>query len=245
MTVRDPQFPFRQNRPAARVRLVCLPFAGGSALTYRTWTTSFPSWIDVCAVELPGHGTRLNTPQKATMEELVRAVLPAVTGLAAPIAIFGHSMGARLGFELCRALDPKPLHLFASGSPAPDIPRRRLLAHLPRAQLIAELVRMNPTSAEVYADAELTDLLLPIIRTDLAITEAYRGVVEPPVANPITVLTGSDDEDVTRDEARAWARCTEHPLAEPLVYEGGHFFLEKHSTPIRQVIVAQLEAALA
>jgi medium-chain acyl-[acyl-carrier-protein] hydrolase len=206
---------------------------------------ALPEWIDVCPVELPGHGTRMDGHQLTTVEQIVSAVLPDVKQLAAPLAIFGHSMGARLGYELCRALGSTPIHLFASAAPAPHVPRRRHLAQLSRSALVAELTRMNPATAEVYEDAELVDLLLPIIRTDLALSEAYRGSVEPPIDVPITVLTSTTDEDVTLEEAQAWGQATSRPFAEPIVYEGGHFFLEAHAKSIHEVIAAALSGSRA
>ncbi|HEY4181345.1 MAG TPA: alpha/beta fold hydrolase [Kofleriaceae bacterium] len=226
----------------SRVHLICLPFAGGTAVTYRTWKRSLPAWIDVVAVELPGHGTRLAEPQKTTMDELVRVVLPTIEKLASPVALFGHSMGARLGYELCRALTNTPVHLFASGAPGPQVPRRRNLAQLSRTELIAELARMNPAAAEVYQDEDLMELLLPIIHTDLALSESYRGTVDPPIDVPITVLTGSADEDVTLDETRAWKLATTRAFAEPVVYDGGHFFLDAHAKSIQEMIVDTLGA---
>lgn len=244
MSKRDATFPFRASRPTARVRLLCLPFAGGTAATYRTWAAAFPAWIDVCALELPGHGSRLDVAQETTMEGLVRAVCAAVQPLAPPLAVFGHSMGARLGFELCRALDPRPIHLFASGAPGPECPSRRNFSHLSRAALLVELQSMNQASAEVLANVELMDLLLPIIRTDLVVSEAHRCVAAPPLDLPITVLTGREDGDVTVDEARAWARGTTRPFADPVVFEGSHFFLEPHASRVQQLIVETLDAEL-
>jgi hypothetical protein len=47
-----------EPRPYSDVRLVCLPYAGGTAAAYRRWSAELPSTIEVLAVEYPGHGPR-------------------------------------------------------------------------------------------------------------------------------------------------------------------------------------------
>jgi len=47
-------FPFRRPNPAARVRLLCLPFAGGGASSYRIWPNYLPLTVEVCAAQPPG-----------------------------------------------------------------------------------------------------------------------------------------------------------------------------------------------
>ncbi|CAN5910589.1 N/A [soil metagenome] len=203
-----------------------------------------PAWIDVCALELPGHGGRMSASPESTIDALVAAVLPDVKELTLPVAIFGHSMGAILGFELCRALDVTPLHLFASASPPPDVPPRLNYSNLTRAELIRELGRWSNTPPAVLADEELMDLLLPIIQADLSIVDTYRGHQVAPVNCSITMLAGSADPDVTMDDARGWGRFTTREFPEPVVLDGGHFFLDAHAKEIQQLVARSLEAQL-
>ena len=60
-------FPFRQPsaQGAPRLRLVCFPFAGGTAALYRRWRDALPATVEVCAVELPGRGLRIGEPPTA------------------------------------------------------------------------------------------------------------------------------------------------------------------------------------
>ena len=81
--------PFRTDRPSADVRLFCLPFAGGSAATYRTWGSQLPSRIDVCPVELPGRGTRFAEPPMRDFAALVDHLAEALEPLFdRPVAFF-------------------------------------------------------------------------------------------------------------------------------------------------------------
>lgn len=47
-----------KSSPQARLRLFCLPYAGGSALMFRTWPNALPADVEVCPVQLPGRSTR-------------------------------------------------------------------------------------------------------------------------------------------------------------------------------------------
>jgi surfactin synthase thioesterase subunit len=42
----------------SRLRIICLPDAGGNAASFRKWQDLLPQGVDVAPVELPGHGTR-------------------------------------------------------------------------------------------------------------------------------------------------------------------------------------------
>jgi surfactin synthase thioesterase subunit len=115
-------------RPGARLRLVCLPPAGGGASRYRGWPALLPDDVEVVSVQLPGRENRFNEQPIESMEELVDQLVEGLASyLTRPFALFGHSMGALIAFELIRRLRPSgvaPVHLFASGCRAPHLPSR-------------------------------------------------------------------------------------------------------------------------
>src|SRR5262245_46733711 len=97
-------FPFRRKVVEPRLRLLCLPFAGGASSLYRSWPRALPS-IEVWPVELPGRGARMDEPPCADMTELCDGLSAAIDQVAdLPLALYGHSMGARIAFELARRL---------------------------------------------------------------------------------------------------------------------------------------------
>src|SRR5947209_1163476 len=137
--------PFRRPNPAARVRLVCLPFAGGGASTFRIWPNHLPLTVEVCAVQPPGRETRFSEPAFRWLPAYVSGladVLGQLPGL--PLAVYGHSMGALVGFELARELRRRgrsqPARLIVGGRAAPDTPPRLKPLHtMPDAEFRAEL----------------------------------------------------------------------------------------------------------
>src|SRR6266849_6378940 len=96
----------RRGGSGATVRLVCLPYAGGGASIYRSWPDGLPASIAVWPVELPGRETRFVEPVYTDLgtlaSDLAEVLAPATRDL--PLALFGHSMGALLAFEVARRL---------------------------------------------------------------------------------------------------------------------------------------------
>src|SRR5579859_4348934 len=122
-------FPYFYHKPAAasRIRLFCFPYAGGSASTFYSWLKLFPDTIEVCPVQLPGRENRLVETPLTSLPELLPTLGDALLPfLDRPFALFGHSMGALICFELARYLRREyclsPHHFFASGSRGPQQP---------------------------------------------------------------------------------------------------------------------------
>lgn len=178
----------------ATVRLFCFPYAGGSSLLFRRWRDTLPKNIEVYPVELPG---RLNQRQKSPftrMEPLVKEIaISLLPYLEKPFALFGHSMGGLVSFELARFLRAKynlqPVSLFISGRRAPQIPRTAAPIHVPLPNL-AQLRRLNGTPTAVLENTELMQILVPILRADFAVLENSTYIDEPPLNCAIAVFGG-------------------------------------------------------
>ncbi|MDQ3805156.1 MAG: thioesterase II family protein [Acidobacteriota bacterium] len=223
--------------PAARLRLFCFPYAGGGALTYRSWPEALPADVEVCPVQLPGHESRLHEPAFNQLGPLVDALVPELLPLLdRPFAFFGHSMGAMIGFETARRLRAKkvvgPRHLFVSGRRAPHLPPKgeRRTYDLPEAEFIEELGRLNGTPREVLEHPELLELVLPILRADFSICQTYAYAPSEPLNIPITALGGADDHDVGRASLEEWREQTSD-IFKLHMLPGDHFFI--HSARAR------------
>ena len=60
VAIRTPWLIVPEPRPAARLRLICFPYAGGGASTFSLWPRALPSHVELCAVQLPGREERLS-----------------------------------------------------------------------------------------------------------------------------------------------------------------------------------------
>ncbi|MDJ0795572.1 MAG: thioesterase II family protein [Calothrix sp. MO_167.B12] len=221
---------FPKNNPSASLRLFCFPYAGGNSLIFRTWADSLPKSIEVCPVELPGRGIQIKSPLFTRMESLVRDITPIILPyLDKPFTFFGHSMGGLLCFELARYLcqehDKKPAHLFVSASRAPQIPSPKSPIHaLPDIEFKQELGRLNGTPASVLENAELMELLTPIIRADFAVLETYVYAQKPLLECPITAFGGLEDQEVNLQELEGWRWQTTNSF-QVQMFSGNHFFI--------------------
>ena len=67
-------------------------------------------FIVVNEVELAGRGRRMNEPLIDNMEEMVEDIYYSIKDyITEPYAIFGHSMGGLLTYELCHKLQKKAI----------------------------------------------------------------------------------------------------------------------------------------
>jgi surfactin synthase thioesterase subunit len=161
-----------------------------------------------------------------------------------PLTIFGHSMGAILGFEVVRRLEAdgyEPAHLFASGRRAPSCVRDENVHLRDDDGILAELRTLNGTASAVLNDDEMMRAVLPSLRADYTANETYRSSPGATVRCPVTTLTGGSDPKTTMDEARAWAGHTTGPF-DLRVFPGGHFFLTDHTAEINRMLAAALQA---
>ena len=212
------------------MRVFCLPYAGGGAAIYQPWTRLAPPALQVAAIQLPGREHRLAEPAYSDVHALVPPLLDGIrTHLDRPFAIFGHSMGALIAFELARELRrrgmPQPVRLFVSAHRAPHLPDRRPPIHaLPGAEFWPALRKLGGTPDEVLEHHELMALVEPMLRADFKLCETYAFREEPPLEIPLSVFGGSEDPGVGRDELEAWSEVTRAPVNVEM-FPGDHYYL--------------------
>jgi medium-chain acyl-[acyl-carrier-protein] hydrolase len=214
--------------PAARLRLVCFPYAGGGASAYWRWAAALPAGIELAAVTLPGREARFDEPPHESLAVLLPELLDALGPYQRPVAFFGHSMGALIAFELCRALArdglPAPRALVVSGRRAPHLPAPAGSSDdLSDPALCAQLRAYGGTSDEVFAEPALLELVLPTFRADLVLAAGYRYRPAPPLETPIIAYGGVEDAETSAAEIAGWAEHTSAGF-DSRFFPGGHSF---------------------
>ncbi|MGW5445363.1 thioesterase II family protein [Streptomyces asiaticus] len=221
--------------PQVRVRLACLPHAGGSASFFFGTSRALSPAIEMLAVQYPGRMDRYTEPLIDSMSRLADEVTDALLPFTdRPLALFGHSMGASLAFEVARWLRQQgvaPLALVVSGRPAPHRLRDRSLHLGSDAQLVEESIRLNDTLPAFLDDEELLRMWLPVIRNDYKVIETYRYDPGPALTVPVVAHVGLTDPKATVEEVRAWAQHTTGPF-ELHTHPGGHFYLAAPDSPL-------------
>lgn len=231
-------------RPDARLRLLCLPAAGGGASRYRDWPAHLPDSVEVVSVQLPGRENRFDEAPIESMELLVGPLCDGLaSSLVPPFALFGHSMGALIAFELARWLRPsglQPVHLFASGCRAPHLPSRSPDRHtLPDREFLAAVQELGGIPPELLAESEFLDTMLPVLRSDCTLVETYVSRPQPPLSCPVTVFGGLADKDVPPEDLRAWSQHTTGPVGIHLL-PGDHFFVNSARPELLGLVASAL-----
>lgn len=226
------------------MRLFCLPYAGGSAMFYARWRRLLPSWIDVRPVEWPGRGARMDealaTDPHALASQLARELAAQVDQ---PYALFGHSLGALIAFELAHCLLDRgaraPAMLFASGAEAPAVrDGRRWRLPLSDDALLQEMRDLRGTPAEALSNAELMQSALPVLRADFLMCGAYVYRRRLALPCPLQVFGGAEDE-TSREALQAWRQETAASFRLD-VLPGHHFFIHTQQAELVDLIGAAL-----
>jgi surfactin synthase thioesterase subunit len=231
--------------PQRPLRLYCFSHAGGSAADYRAWQALAGGQIEICAVELPGHGARRLEQPAASLAYVIAAVSLEIARQGHPaFSFFGHSLGALIAFEVTRHCMrhqlPLPQQLFVSGCTAPQRRRASRGLHcMSDDELIAELGAYNGTPPELLAHRELMEMVLPTLRADFALAENYAYAEGAPLTMPLTALAGREDEHVAADEVEAWALESGAGF-QSAWFEGDHFYLNQQRQGVIDLIKATL-----
>lgn len=234
----DRFFTIHRPRPDADLRLICLPHAGGGASAYRHFPDRTPERIEVLPVQLPGRENRIREPALISLDELTDAVLRRADR---PVALFGHSMGAWLAFELARRMETAgrgPVQVFASAAPSPP-GKARPRRGLSDADLIERFAPSGAIPSEVLTNPDLRAVCLPALRADVRWADAYHVAPEEAITAPISVLFGNADPECTPERVREWSART---LGESRfhVFPGGHFFLRDRLDEVVRLIVDEI-----
>ncbi|GAB3939226.1 alpha/beta fold hydrolase [Kribbella albertanoniae] len=224
-------------------QLYCFPHAGGSASEFSGWAPEGRGF-GIVPVHLPGRGLRLGEPAGDDLLALAEQIA-AELDVAAPYALFGHSFGALLAYEVVRALQaagrPAPVCLWLSAFPSPDrYPYADQDVHLLSDQ---ELLRslnadFGAIPEEVFEYPELTAMVAGQLRSDYRMLAGYRFQRDPVPDCAVHLLAAADDT-VDPEELLAWGNHV-RVAGVTTTFSGGHFYLRDQENVARLLgLVAQ------
>lgn len=232
--------------PAAPLQLFCLPCAGASAMMVLRWGRHLPSWIDLRPVELPGRGLRAEEPLLADMPALLEQLLTDIeSDLGAGqgrFALYGHSMGGLLAYELSHLLlarGHRPAALLISGCGAPSLHDPHRFDGLDTDEaLIAKLRELGGTPEEAFEDPEFLRDLLDTLAADFSVCRSFRHASRPALPLPLHVFAGRNDA-IPEASVHAWQRESSAPVATHW-FDGGHFFIRQSEGEFLERLVTSL-----
>ena len=225
------------------IKLFTIPFSGGNAYSYSEFRKYLPGNIELYNLELPGRGKRIKEPLLYTIESMSEDLLLQMEGqLHTPFAIFGHSLGALLGFSLCRLMALRGLTLpgilFLSGQVPASMTGTRYMTDMSDESFIHMIREMGGTPNELLSDRQFLQFYLPIIRADFRAVSEYIYLPSSQLPNiPFVILLGLK-EDIEEQAAVAWQTETSGKTTIHW-FEGGHFFIFHQTEPVCRLIADQ------
>ncbi len=240
----------REGPAAIRVRLFCFPYAGGGASLFFGWPASLPPGVELTAAQLPGREERTAEPPIDDWRMLARPLADAIEPLVRtrPYALFGHSLGATLAFEVARHMRdrrlPEPAALVVSGRQGPQSGvEDKPIHHLPDDEFVDRLRQLNATPKSLLDNPELMELVLPRLRADFAAAETYRYRPGTRLECPIVAFGGTRDPDIDRKALVSWRLETRGGFNLRL-FEGDHFFIHSAQEDVLASLSALLDSIL-
>lgn len=218
------------------IPLLCLPYAGGSAQVYKKWSRQLDPSIQLIPIELAGRGSRMSEPLYEDIHEAVKDILHLIRDYAQnQYALFGHSMGCLIAYELIHSIHAAGLKLpsvvFMSGYGVPHSSHvNRELYQLPDKAFIEEVLSLGGTSAELFEHKELRDVFMPILRADFKLVGTYKPEVKPPLPLNLIVMNGSEDSSLYGTSEDWQSQTTE--TCKIVNFKGGHFFIHEREQQV-------------
>ena len=244
-----PWIEFRPERRDAQARVLCVPYAGGSAQVFHALARSMPESIEVGAIELPGRWSRRREPLLKRVSDASRSLAEEIGRLPPkPYALFGYSLGGFIAFETARILardakqqQPRALIVAAIEAPTEKSGLPHLHTH-PDAEFIRRHVQRYPGGIPpaVFGEPDLLEMLLPILKADMQMYETYQYSPGEALDYPIYAIAGEQDNLCSPSAMAGWKSQTSGLFFAETV-AGNHFFINGAVDRLRATILKALQ----
>ncbi len=221
------------SRPRATHRLVCVPWSGAGPGVFNRWARDMPAEVELLAVVLPRSTAWRGEPDEFSVEKIAEAVchdLMTRYGEVEWLALFGHSLGALVAFEVATRLQARHVALdgvIVSGSRAAHLDPPVQLHQLDDNSLVDALIELGGLAMDLRYDTILLDRVLPRVRADLAACERYRPAAAAHLAEGCGLHAWAANGDWYAPPAAVepWAELAHPGTASTRFWAGDHFFV--------------------
>ncbi|HEY4785473.1 MAG TPA: alpha/beta fold hydrolase [Bacteroidales bacterium] len=197
--------------PNAKMRLVCFHDAGGSSSLFDDWDKLLGPEFEVLCVQLPGRGDRQDEPPYRSFDAFINDYLPNLKEQLGnkPFALFGHSMGGLLAFEVARRLQSQygmsASTLVVTGTPCLKGFVNTFVNSIIESKLTDEqLARLLPSADKIDLSNDFHRKLIQTLRADFELIHSYKYMEFPELTSNIVAFTADSDDRVRRADVEKW-----------------------------------------
>lgn len=222
-----------------------LPFAGGTSLTYGEW--EFSGDIRPVPLDYKGHGFRMKEPLYQTFEEMVNDIADQIADKREndDIAIFGHSMGGLVAWDVTKSLTDRGMNVkyfFVSACLPPHLFNERLYEEMATDKWLTEFlseysrVRQNRLQSKYFKKN-----IFPAVRNDYHLISIHKHEKVRVIHTNISCFYGRDDKLMPCSGMGSWREYTKGTFRKQ-AFSGEHFYIE--NPDIREEVIAAIESLI-
>lgn len=229
-----------------RPQLFCIPFAGGTAESFRELGSYMEDVIQVVPLEYAGHGARRKEPFYGTFEELQRDIIRQIDrqrAPGAPYALLGYSMGSVAAYQaaVTHSDDPYLRHVFLAAHEAPDVEwRGKKYADLDDPaflEMLKALGGFQKLEEKMLENRFFRRLYYQPIREDYRLLADYR--LKERQMLPVDTTVFYSPEDIPEESIRTWDRFAGKKI-EYAALGDDHFFIRQYPEEMARIIKDKL-----
>jgi len=214
-----------------KVKVFCLPYAGGSASTYLDWKEKYATVAEIVPVEYKGHGSLFSEPLDFDANDMADDIYNRICKERPQnYVLYGHSMGSMIALLVAIRLEKRgyahlPKAIIVGGMRPPHLKHKdKPLAHLPKDEFMKEFFDLGQMDSEIMNEPELLDMLYDVFYADIKLSEGYKyDEALPRISIPMVMMTGSQDDEAPLDEMKEWGTYTSGKFY-PKEFDADHFF---------------------
>ncbi len=210
------------------MKLFCIPYAGGNEKAYREWNPD--KNIEVIPLKLRGRSDQLMQRPYSSLREAAEDCFIQIMDRVddEPYAIFGHSMGAMIAYELysvirdCFGKMPEVMFLSGVNEPAYRY-KGKSLDKISDEELMRYMVKLGSIPKE-YSQNMILQNYIQTFRNDLKLLEDWKfQKSENLIKCDVVVICAKNDPVVSISGAKKWEKYTSDSFKFYKV-KGNHFY---------------------
>lgn len=205
------------------------------------WAPLLDESIELVTVQMPARNNRLFDKPIDDIKQLSLDISHALKSINdKPYIIFGHSLGALVGFEVIHQLMKQqlklPEHFIISARRAPQVIKKDFdINNATNDEFIQYIKSLQGSDEKLFKNPKIMKLLLPMLKADFSMALNYQFEQPQKLPVPITAFGGKNDNSTKTKDLLAWQEQSEPPI-NTVLFEGGHFFINDNTQLIIQSI---------